>query len=244
MKAYLFLLIVPLAIYAESVSYTCKLNQNEYAFDTLFGKDIINMSDSQYHYIPSSGDPFLPAKFISIQVPNNIIVTSITSTITDIKSIALPGMYDIFPCPPIIPLTGEGDEDWGPNEDKKKIVDKKNINVYEKNALYPEQCIGHLDYRYEEEIDSTAKLTTKTYVGFMYMPFQYNPVKKTLTLNTRATITYRYSLQTKTITPLNLHKKTIKESNKIYNIKGQLTGLNLKRGLYISNKFESFIIIK
>lgn len=236
-------LLIPVIILAESISYTCKLNQNEYTFDTLFGKDIVKMSDDlSWSAVNSPGDPLLPSKTISIRVPNNIDVANMLLAISNIKKITLPNKYDIFPLPPITNTNGTI-EYWGSNESEKNIINGKNMVVYEKDSLYPNQCIQYMDCIEELERDDKDQLITAQYIRFFYMPFQYNPVQKTLTLTNEITVTFFYNIKAKITMPINLHKQ-VREYNKFYNIKGQIIRTDLKLGLYISNKFESFIFIK
>lgn len=239
-------LLIPTIVIAESISYTCKLSQNEYAFDTIFGKDIIEMSDPQYHYIASPGDPALHYKTFYIKVPNNI--ANVTPIMISNKNVELKGIYDIFPVPPN--TSGCGGEDWGINAYEKIIINGKNINVYEKDSLYPRQCFQYLDCLTEEEKDSTNKNILVKYIRFNYTPFQYNPVQKKLIVTNELVMTFTYDIQIKAIVPFKTNKKVTKGLKEIYSITGQIIRSKANSGIYIqvenllNEKHDHLIIIR
>ena len=117
----------------------------------------------------SPGDPMLPVRIYEILVPPNIDWRTIKVSFESGKALTLPDRYQILPVPPL--RARANDEElvyWG---EGKNIVNGRNINVYGRNAFYPEQPV---------RIVSHSQLRKWKFVTLEFHPIQYNPVTGSL----------------------------------------------------------------
>jgi PKD repeat protein len=182
-------LLCPGLVVAESQSYTC--TAGAYRLEQAGnGKYFIKMLDAGYGEIQSPGDPVLPMKTIDIKVPAELDLSDLTITISNVVSMPLNGNYEITPQ---LPLVSDSIQVWGTG---KKIIDGKNIEVYNQNTFFPKQSVELLPYLTNKERDPNSKdhpFKMMKYIRFIFMPFQYNPILHTLNFVSKATVTFDYN---------------------------------------------------
>lgn len=152
------------------------------------GFDFIMMND--FASTTSPGDPMLVHKVYNVLVPPDAAVEDLNLEIVSADVQVLDGMYEIRPVGPIAPDVDEFSggslwaEYWG---DGKNVTDGMNLNVYKKDANYPENYVELLPY---------SELRKWKFARIDFTPLQYNPVSKKLTLikNVVVDISYETSL--------------------------------------------------
>jgi len=118
----------------------------------------------------------LPHKVYDILVPPDTIGSSLQLKIVSAETRVLDGTHDIKPAGPFVPGVGEYEEVWG---------DGKNIDVYETDANFPEKYA---------ELLPCSQMRKWKFAKVNFVPFQYNPVTKKLTLIENAVIEISYNL--------------------------------------------------
>ncbi len=180
-----------LSVSAENKNYT--FVAGDYKLEKAdTGKTKIVMLDAGYSDIQSPGDPSIPQKIIEIKVPADVDLSDLGLSIVNIEKTKLDGEFDIIPQSPRYNGTME---DWGSD---KNIVDGKNMNVYGKDVVYPRECVRLLSWIINKDLDTTNTAGHPTYklmkhIRIAFMPFQYNPVEKTLIFMSKASITLSYN---------------------------------------------------
>jgi hypothetical protein len=133
------------------------------------GLDVIQMAG--FSSTESPGDPMLVHKVYDVLVPPDVIGSSLQLKVVSAEISIIEGTYDIKPAgPAIVGAGGELTEDWG---EGKVIVNGRNINVYGTNANYPENYLQLLSY---------SQMRKWKFAKVDFIPFQYNPVSRKLTL--------------------------------------------------------------
>ena len=133
------------------------------------GLDVIQMAG--FSSTDSPGDPMLPHKVYNIIVPPDVIGSSLQLKVVSAEIRTIEGTYDIKPAgPAVVGADGELTEDWG---EGKAIVNGRNTKVYGTNANYPENYLQLLPY---------SQMRKWKFAKVDFIPFQYNPVSKKLTL--------------------------------------------------------------
>ncbi len=123
-----------------------------------------------------TGNPLLPQKTFDVLLPPNVDDSSLQLRIVSSKTEVLGGTYDIKPSPEWLPQSF--------NETPAEI--SKNTSTYEKDTDYPENFVL---------LQPPSKMRKWNYVPVDFIPFQYNPVTKMLTLHDNVTIEISYSLK-------------------------------------------------
>ena len=150
------------------------------------GLDVIMMDD--FASTTSSGDPMLVHKVYNILVPPDAIGTDLKFEIVSADIQILEGTYEIRPVGPLAPAVDEFSggalwaEYWGKD---KNITDGRNLDVYEKDANYPENYVEMLPY---SEIEKAMRIRLD------FTPLQYNPVSKKLTLIKNVVVDISYGI--------------------------------------------------
>ncbi|MEI6104264.1 MAG: C25 family cysteine peptidase [Methanothrix sp.] len=139
-----------------------------------FGYDVIVMDGFSDRV--ETGDPMLPQKTFDVLLPADVDDSSLQLKIVSAKKQVLDGTYDIKPSPKWLPQDS--------NETATEIM--INISTYEANAYYPEKFVLLLP---------TSQMRKWKYVSVNFIPFQYNPVTKKLTLHENVTIEISYNLK-------------------------------------------------
>jgi len=183
---YIFLLsymINTAAVIAQSDGcMTLNLNAEEYSIlksDT--GFDVIEMGELSP--LLSPGDPLLPHKVFEILIPQDADPSSLTMTIVSAKERPLEGRFNIEPAGPIVSqASGSSSQPyWGSG---KKIVNGRNIAVYENDTTFPVQSVT---------MHGPSQMRKWKYVPIDFIPFRYNPVSGSLTLIENVTIRICYN---------------------------------------------------
>jgi len=122
-----------------------------------------------------TGDPMLPQRTFDVLLPPDVDMASLQLNMISSDSEVLDGTYDIKPSPKWLPqISNESDFEATMNE-----------SVYSSNADYPESFVSLLP---------TSQMRKWMFVPVNFMPFQYNPVTKKLTLHKKVEIEISYSL--------------------------------------------------
>lgn len=132
------------------------------------GFDSIEMEGSSQLFI--SGNPMLPYKMFNVLLPPNVNDSSINFEMTSAEIRILPGEYEIKPCPP-------------ENGSQDILSDNRNNSIYESDIDYPKQFVI---------LKPLSHLRKWKFIPIKFMPFQYNPVQKKLTLIESVTLKISY----------------------------------------------------
>ncbi len=161
------------------------LNAEEFSIiRNVDGFDVIMMND--FASTTSPGDPMLVHKLYNVLIPPDAVGANLTLEIVSADARVLDGTYEIRPVGPLAPAVDEFSsgilwtEYWG---EGKKIADGKNLEVYEKDADYPESYVELLPY---------SELRKWKFARVDFAPLQYNPASKKLTLIKRAVVDISY----------------------------------------------------
>jgi hypothetical protein len=95
----------------------------------------------------------------------------------------LDGTFDIRPGSPLMSWRNNSSViDWG---SEKEIVDGKNVEIYESNVDYPANCVVNFP---------VSQMRKWKFVPLEFIPFQYNPVTKKLTLTNYIKLNVSFNL--------------------------------------------------
>jgi hypothetical protein len=171
------------AVFAQSDGcMTLNLSAEEYSIlksDT--GFNVIEMDG--FSPLLSPGDPSLPHRVFEILLPQDADPSSLTMTIISAKERPLEGRFNIEPAGPIVAQTHGSSSSpyWG---NGKKIVNGRNIAVYENDTNFPAQFVS---------MYGPSQMRKWKYVPVDFIPFEYNPVSGSLTLIENVTIQICYN---------------------------------------------------
>lgn len=134
----------------------------------------------------SPGKPHIPRKTVSVRLPADADVSSISVSLNDIREVTLPDKFTIKPTPPFFTYS---EQIW---PEGYVYINGKDIAVYNSKAFYPGRYYG--GYR-------IGKQRNTIILDITIFPFQYNPVTREVeklisgTLN----ITYNKNLPVSTV---------------------------------------------
>ncbi|NMC62216.1 MAG: hypothetical protein GYA55_03525 [SAR324 cluster bacterium] len=149
--------------------------------------DVINVHGLSDRSLP--GDPKVPETELSVALPPNVDETSVKVETKVLSSTILPGSFKLAPAPPFVTfIDGRVVLNWGPNQNS--IIDGKNINVFAKNAYYPE---------FPAELSVLSSLRAWRFARIRVNPVQYNPVVGLLRLLNEIEVHTTYTLKEKQI---------------------------------------------
>jgi hypothetical protein len=141
--------------------------------------NVIRMKD--FATTESPGDPMLPHKIQDILLPADVLESTVKLNIISTQKRILDETYDIKPAGPAVAwIDGRWAEIWG----DKNIVNGRNIDVYQRDADYPDSPVKLL---------CCSQMRKWKFVRVDFSPFQYNPVSKKLTLIESVEIEISYS---------------------------------------------------
>ncbi len=168
--------------------YECVLTSGSYTMSTSAGNTCRIEMDG-YDPMASPGDPMLPHKIYRLLVPPNVDISTVRLSVIEesISPVASSSACEIEPAPPIATWDGTAVVYmWG---EGKRVVNGRNLNVYETDANYPASNI---------EISSTGEMRQWKYIEVDYRPFRYNPVRENLsfTKGMRITVSWKAPLKT------------------------------------------------
>jgi hypothetical protein len=154
-----------------SVTITLKSEKYNISKDNS-GYDIIIMDRFSDRVI--TGDPMLPQRTFDVLLPQDVDMASLQLNIISTETQVLEGTYNIKPSPKWMPQIS--------NENALQVT--KNESTYASNTDYPESFVSLLP---------TSQMRKWMFVPVNFIPFQYNPVTKKLTLleNVEIEISYR-----------------------------------------------------
>ena len=163
-----------------STSITLTLRAGSYSIDPdAQGSDVIRMEDFSVDTLP--GNPTLPHKTYNIALPPDVILSTLELSVISSDDRVLEGSYDINPGPPILP--NADNEHAASNGDSEAPPDERNIDIYGRDAFFPESCVELLPY---------SQMRKWNYARVAFSPLQYNPVSKDLILIESVTIELSY----------------------------------------------------
>ena len=117
------------------------------------------------NYRGQPGDPKLPVNNIQLLLPPDTEPTSVTASLEQVKTVAIPGIWEVDPVSPISSL---GEKVWPAGAN---IIDDRNVETYASDRYLPGSFLGHVlsSQRHGWKIATIE-----------YYPFQYNPVRHAL----------------------------------------------------------------
>lgn len=137
------------------------------------GYDVIIMD--QFSDRVKTGDPMLPQRTFDVLLPPDVDLSSLQLKIISTKTQVLDGTYDIKPSPKWMPQTS----------DENALETTKNESTYRTDADYPSNSVLLMP---------SSQMRKWMFVPVNFIPFQYNPVTKKLTLHENVEIEISYSL--------------------------------------------------
>jgi hypothetical protein len=141
----------------------------------------------------SPGNPILPSKTYNIVLPSNCNLSTVKLEIIEIDGNYLNKSCNIPPAPPMATDGKNGMIiEYGAG---KNIVNGHNINVYNKNSLYPEKPVS---------IINKGELREAKLVSVLFTPIQYNPVGKKVYQNKKVVFKISYELNKVDVLPSSL----------------------------------------
>jgi hypothetical protein len=162
-----------LAVTAGNVTVTLNAGPYNITPDNS-GYDVIVMDGFSERV--DTGNPMLPQKTFNVLLPAEFDESSLQLKIVSAKTQVLEGTYDIKPSPKWLPLDS--------NMTGTEIMINK--STYEANADYPDNFVL---------LQPTSQMRKWKYVPVNFIPFQYNPTTKKLTLHEYVTIKISYNLK-------------------------------------------------
>ncbi|MBN2375973.1 MAG: hypothetical protein JXD22_06215 [Sedimentisphaerales bacterium] len=137
------------------------------------GDDLLEMADTLQGGEP--GAPMLPYRMTRVLLPANADLDTVQADLSGAEWEDFSGEYELGSVPPAATWDGEKPVfDWG-NGDSSRIVAGRNIDIYGKDAYFPEQVV---------EIVSIGQYRQWKLVEIKVWQAVYNPVqKKILVLN-------------------------------------------------------------
>lgn len=150
------------------------------------GFDVITMEG--FSSTTSSGDPMLVHKIYDVLIPPEAVGEELKLNIVSAEVQVLDGTFEIPPVGPLAPVAIElaadevGIEYWG---EGKIIEDGRNLDVYDRDADYPENYL---------ELLAPSQMRKWKFGRLDYTPFTYNPVSKKLTLIKSAVVEISYGV--------------------------------------------------
>jgi hypothetical protein len=154
------------------------------------GFDIIVIEGASQLFIP--GNPMLPSKKIDILLPPDVNESSLELDVISGHTRVLDGIYEIKPSPEISYCEDNTTKSYSYRVDKdvfeqdfeNTLLNDRNYNVYGTDTNYPEESVTLLP---------PSQMRKWKFVSVNFVPFQYNPVQKRLTLTYNITIKLYYS---------------------------------------------------
>lgn len=140
------------------------------------------------------GHPLLPAYTVTFLLPPDVDLSSVKATIENQSEKELDGTFDVKPA---LPPTTRGEIVWPAN---RRIVDGKNIDIYERNAFFPADYSGGVQF---------GAMRNYKLAEFTVFPYRYNPVTRKLRTITGGTI--KFSLPSTDSTILRIPMKNTPE---------------------------------
>jgi hypothetical protein len=150
------------------------------------GFDVITMEG--FSSTTSSGDPMLVHKIYDVLIPPEAVGEELKLKIVSAEVQVLDGTFEIPPVGPLAPVAIElaadevGIEYWG---EGKIIEDGRNLDVYDRDADYPENFL---------ELLAPSQMRKWKFGRVDYVPFTYNPVSKKLTVIKSAVVEISYGV--------------------------------------------------
>lgn len=113
-----------------------------------------------------AGQPALPVFYVSLLLPPDADLNSVTFAVEGLEETKLEGTYEVSPMLP--PTTASGYEGW---PDNVTIRNGRDVAVYERDALFPQSRIKNIE---------VGQLSCFKLVTVEVSQFRYNPVRKEL----------------------------------------------------------------
>ena len=194
----------------------CKINKDN------SGYDVIDMDGFSNRVV--TGDPMLPQKNFDVLLPPNADISSVQLRMISTKATVLDGTYNIKPSPQWLPQTKNLNDTYAYPKTSELVANK---SIYEANSNYPKTFVELLPY---------SQMRKWLYVPVNFIPFQYNPVTKKLTLNKNVTIEMSYILKPSVSAA---ERSLLSDTVFDYLVPGKFINYNQERNFYLGiNKSE------
>ncbi len=142
-------------------------------------------SGKKVQYLSQSGEPAIPHQVVKMALPPNADPKSVTASIEDETIDAMPGEWKVRPKPPESTWDGQRTITRWPIG--KRIVNDRDISVYESNDLFPSSLIGEI---------ATGRMRRWRLVDIPLAAYQFSPASRRLYRLSEATLVVNYELET------------------------------------------------
>ncbi|MCD4681055.1 MAG: hypothetical protein K8S00_11790, partial [Bacteroidales bacterium] len=132
-------------------------------------KGFSEFTGEHLQWLNETGEPNLPYKSVFVLLPPDVDLPSVKVHISNAKWEKVTGEWDITPVPPMVTWDGEKEIIIWP--EGKNIVEGRDMDIYEANAVFPAKPIVRVD---------NVVLRKWKLAQVFYTPFRYNPVERTL----------------------------------------------------------------
>ena len=128
---------------------------------------ILRVHWNDIQHIGQTGEPSIPYQSVRVLLPPNADLTTVKAKITGYRWTAIGGEWDIPPVPPL--AIGDGEEASAVWPTGRNIVNGRDADIYESDALFPLEPVRKVDV----QVMRGWKMAQ-----VLYAPFAYNPVEK------------------------------------------------------------------
>ncbi len=118
-------------------------------------------------HIGQTGEPSIPYQSVRVLLPPNADLATVKAKIAGYRWTAIGGEWDIPPVGPLV--TGNGEEASPVWPTGRNIVNGRDADIYESDALFPLEPIRRMDV----QVMRQWKM-----VQILYAPYAYNPVER------------------------------------------------------------------
>jgi phosphodiesterase/alkaline phosphatase D-like protein len=116
--------------------------------------------------ISQTGEPSIPYKAVTVLLPPNAILSTVRARITGYRWAVTDGEWDLPPVPPL--AAGDCENTCAVSPTRKAIINGKNADIYESDALFPLEPVRKVDV----QVMRGWKMAQ-----ILYAPYAYNPVE-------------------------------------------------------------------
>jgi hypothetical protein len=141
------------------------------------------------HWLSDTGEPRIPWKVITVLLPPNAALSSVTCRIERLVLESIAGTWQVEPMPPIATWDENGQVIVVWPEDKR-IVDGRDADIYERDAFWPEEQV---------RLSGTGKLRQWRLAEVAIPLVRYNPVSGELLQLAGADITVDFQCKVRSL---------------------------------------------
>ncbi|MFQ3550043.1 MAG: C25 family cysteine peptidase, partial [Armatimonadota bacterium] len=181
MKSIFYSILLFIVTISNSIAQEIFINTPEFDGNIFESDNYIHFNSNEYAMYNDYGNPSMPFKEIVVILPPTADPNLINISLVGNKISSQKLSKKIVPSPPLRPSNEELIDYLGENT---KIVNGKNIDVYNSNSFYPLNRIELVDVGY---------MRKWMMARIRYYPFRYNPVMNILEQNIGGKIAIRYA---------------------------------------------------